>query len=91
MTLLVSTVVTYALWPNVVRANGGPGVFATTRSLLQHNANVVMAMTEVAFLGGLPVYWSHVSISILFGILYVIFAWVTMYQWHEKGPGEFTR
>ena len=89
-TLLVAAVVKYALWPAAIKSSGNGGVLMKTRPLLQHNANVVMALAELLLLGGLPVYIRHISLSFVWGISYTFFSWATMTHWNEqngKGPG----
>ena len=62
---------------------------AVPAALLQHNANVVMALSEVALLGGLPVHMSHISLPILFGIAYVIFTWSIRNYWNPTSGSSF--
>jgi hypothetical protein len=86
-TLLVGAVVKYALWPMTLKSTGPDHVFKSTRALLQHNVNVMMAVFEVGLLGGLPVKMGHISLAVLFGITYVFFTWSIMYRWVPgKGP-----
>lgn len=86
MTLLIGAVVKYALWPALIKETGRGDAFLLPRALLQHNANVIMAVTEVTLMGGLPVRFSHISISVLYGCSYVIFTWAVMNVWHRQGP-----
>mmetsp|Transcript_6987 Transcript_6987/g.9447 ORF Transcript_6987/g.9447 Transcript_6987/m.9447 type:complete len:316 (-) Transcript_6987:99-1046(-) len=86
---LVSAVVKYALWPTVLK-QGGPARSATFKkftSLMQHNANIFMVLFEVCILGGTPVLLSHIAVSPLFGVLYVLFVWAVTNHWcPEKRP-----
>jgi hypothetical protein len=87
MTLLIGAVVKYALWPAVVKQHGNGGTFLTPRALLLHNGNVLMAVCEVSLLGGLPVRFSHLSISVLYGCAYIVFTWLIQLQWRNgDGP-----
>ena len=86
VTFLIGAVVKYALWPATVKSQGHGGSFLTARALLQHNANVIMAMTEAALLGGLPVQFSHISTSMLYGCAYILFTWAVQMSWHGQGP-----
>jgi hypothetical protein len=86
MALLIGAVVKYALWPAQIKQTGHGDVFKTPWVLLQHNANVIMAVTEMALMGGLPVRFSHLSISVLYGSAYVIFSWSMQMVWHGRGP-----
>lgn len=87
--LLVSAVVTYALWPATVKKLGNGGVLTTRASLLQHNANSIMALTEVALLGGLPVHMQHISLPILFGVTYILFTWSIRNVWNPSSGSAF--
>ena len=86
-TLLVAAVVRYTIWPNVLKHGGSTKELKHPRTLLMHNANVIMALSEVCLLGGLPIHLSHVSMAPLFGILYVIFTWCMTYQWADQSHG----
>jgi len=86
MTLLIGAVVKYALWPAQIKATGDGSNFKTTRALLQHNANVIMAVADVALLGGLPMRMYDIPISVLYGCTYVLFSWAIMMTWHGQGP-----
>ena len=80
-TLLVASVVRYALWPMQLKNGKDTGPFKSVRAIFEHNANVVMALTEVALLGGPPVRWQDFSVAPLFGITYVLFAWYMSTHW----------
>ena len=86
-TLLVAAVVRYAIWPNILRNGGSTNELRHPRTLLMHNANVIMALSEVCWMGGLPVHISHIGIAPLFGLSYVVFTWCTMHQWTNKCHG----
>jgi hypothetical protein len=86
--LLVSAVVTYAIWPATLKKLGHGGVLTTPASLLQHNANIGMALMEVALLGGLPVHMRHLSLPILFGVTYIFFTWSIRNVWNHPNGGS---
>jgi hypothetical protein len=86
MTLLIGAVVKYALWPAQIKQTGSGDVLLTFRALLQHNANVIMAVTDAALLGGLPVQMADIPISVLYGCAYVVFTYAIMMTWHGQGP-----
>mmetsp|Transcript_11470 Transcript_11470/g.16137 ORF Transcript_11470/g.16137 Transcript_11470/m.16137 type:complete len:318 (+) Transcript_11470:147-1100(+) len=86
---LVSTIVTYALWPVALKARGPEGTkgFKTECGLMMHNANVFFVLCEVCLLGGLPVKLSHAAAGPLWGAIYVLFSWSMMNYWKpEHGP-----
>jgi hypothetical protein len=87
-TLLVSAVIRYAIWPRLIATNGATVNLKTLRNVLMHNANVLMATTEIALLGGLPVLWRHVSLAPLVGCAYVVWSWSATGIWNgpEHGP-----
>ena len=88
-TLLVSTVVRYAIWPQVLKGTGDTSDLAHPRTLLWHNANSVLALIEVALLGGLPVVVSHVAIAPMFGIAYIFFSWAMAPYWSPQDGPQF--
>ncbi len=88
-TLLVATIVRYVIWPAILKKTGHGGAMVTTPALLQHNANVFMAMSEVALLGGLPVHMSHISLPVLFGVTYVFFTWAIRNYWNPSSGSAF--
>ena len=93
-TLLVATVVRYVIWPMVLKESAVAGDTTTTttttaaahvlinpRALLQHNVNVLFAVSETALLGGVPVVWQFVPFSTLTGCLYIVFSWAMAPYW----------
>lgn len=87
-TLLVSFVVSHAIWPNIIRQGGNTSEISSPRTLIWHNANVIMALSEVSLLGGLPVKLGHFAVSPMYGIAYIFVAWSLMhYYWAEPMAG----
>uniref|UniRef100_A0A7S1VSZ3 Uncharacterized protein n=1 Tax=Grammatophora oceanica TaxID=210454 RepID=A0A7S1VSZ3_9STRA len=87
-TLLVASVIRYAIWPNVIKQGGSTANLKHPRTLIMHNANVLIALTEIALLGGLPLRFSEMALAPLYGILYVVFSWSMRSRWAapENGP-----
>jgi hypothetical protein len=86
-TLLVSFVVTYAIWPNLLRQKISTKNIKSPRTLIWHNANVMMALTESFLLGGIPVRIRYIAVAPMLGILYVLFTWYRMNSWKPtEGP-----
>lgn len=52
-----------------------------------HNINVLYAITESVYLGGLPVRLSEVSLAPLVGVAYVLFTWNMTRMWAEPQHG----
>ena len=91
-TLLVAAVVKYALWPQSLKNGAGKDPtksFKVFRVLCFHNLNVVLAMSEVALWGGLPVRFHDASLAILFGCAFVAFAWAIRNGWNPSAGPQF--
>eukprot|EP01126_Amoeba_proteus_P002401 TRINITY_DN10745_c0_g1_i4.p1 TRINITY_DN10745_c0_g1~~TRINITY_DN10745_c0_g1_i4.p1 ORF type:complete len:301 (-),score=24.23 TRINITY_DN10745_c0_g1_i4:144-1046(-) len=82
--LLVSTVVTYVLIPSARNLNVPPGsedpskTFYTIPALLMHNANTFFMVLEFLFNRLDHFNFMHFPYPLLWGILYVIFAWIVV-------------
>jgi len=87
-TLLVSAVVRYAIWPACIK-RGDSSNCQSWRALTWHNANAFMSICEVSLLGGLPVLFSHISLSVILGTSYIIFSWCHMHSWTPDGRPNF--
>mmetsp|Transcript_24825 Transcript_24825/g.35023 ORF Transcript_24825/g.35023 Transcript_24825/m.35023 type:complete len:153 (-) Transcript_24825:1913-2371(-) len=85
--MLVSIAVRYAIWPMNLSKGESTVSLKHPRVLINHNATSIMALTEVALLGGLPVRLSDFPIAPLFGIVYTLFTWSMMYQWTTRDQG----
>jgi hypothetical protein len=86
-TLLVSAVIRYAIWPNILRRGNSTKEISRLRTLIWHNANVVMALSETALWGGIPVKLGHVAVSPMYGFLYIVCAWSLQHFWRpDVGP-----
>merc|ERR1711862_194792 len=58
----------------------------TALSQLEHNVNIIMALTELLLLGGIPLGgfphgFLHSPLPVIYGITYVFFSWATMNHW----------
>jgi len=91
LTMLVSVVVTYALWPNALKrgVKGATDGFKGNSTLLQHNANIIMSLIEIGLLGGLPVRFADMALAPLFGIFYIFFSWSMRFSWVPSGEPQF--
>ena len=87
MTLLVASVVRYAIWPIAIKMGADTKPFRTPRGLVEHNFNVLMALVEVGLLGGIPVRMTDFSVAPLFGIVYVLFSWSMVNKWAPPSEG----
>ena len=81
--ILVSTVVTYILWPELHKKRGPSGTerFKVWNVLLQHNLNSIFVILEIAIIGNIPILLSHVVFPPIFGIFYVLFSWFMPNRW----------
>ena len=84
VSILVSAVVKYALWPMAKEHGENIKLLKAPAALLQHNLNSVAALVEVGLLGGLPVCASHFALPPLYGILYLLFSYSMMYSWVDQ-------
>lgn len=90
LTLLVSVVVTYSLWPNALKAkNPNTTNFKKPTVLLQHNANALMTLLEVGLLGGIPIRFSDMALAPLFGLFYIFFSWSMRFRWTPCKSPQF--
>ncbi|VEU44306.1 unnamed protein product [Pseudo-nitzschia multistriata] len=89
LAMLVSCVVKYSIWPQVVKG-GKPHNLAGIRNQLQHNCNSIFSLLEVTVLGGIPVVFSHLSMATFMGVVYILFTWTMATAYfgdsHDKGP-----
>ena len=90
--ILVSTVVTYVIWPFALKQEGETKrkILRSLKSngaLMQHNLNSVAALVEVTLMGRLPVVASHFAIPLLYGIVYIMFTYSMAYSWTDKSKG----
>ena len=88
LSMLVSAVVSYALWPKALRGKGSQDL-KRWYILLQHNANVIMSLIEVGLLGGLTCRFTDIAVAPLFGVTFVLFAWLMKNKWLESGEPQF--
>lgn len=97
ITLLVGVVTKYVLWPEALKREGPTHILKHWLCLMQHNANVIMAASEVLFLGRMPVMgdtaeeyfvygngrlYKYFILTVIYGIAYVFFSWSTIMHWN---------
>lgn len=87
--LLVSFVISYAIWPNIIRQGGSTANIKATRTLIWHNANLMMALAEIVLLGGIPVKLEHFAVAPIFGTIYVLVTWSLMHYWKPSAGPQF--
>ena len=89
MSMLVSTVIKYGIWPRLLQA-GGPTKTIQLKSftnLMEHNVNVIFVFIEAGLIGNLPIYLRHLFMAPLFGMVYVLFSYVMASRWTPgNGP-----
>lgn len=84
--LLVSLIVTYVLWPDDVKQGHSTDVYKRPWILLMHTLNSTAALTEVGIMGGIPCRFPQdFASSPMFGMVYILFAWVASHArfWTE--------
>ena len=84
VSILVSAVVKYALWPMAKEHGENIKLLKAPAALLQHNLNTLAALVEVGLLGGLPVCASHFALPPIYGIFYLLFSYSMMYSWVDQ-------
>mmetsp|Transcript_9527 Transcript_9527/g.14023 ORF Transcript_9527/g.14023 Transcript_9527/m.14023 type:complete len:330 (+) Transcript_9527:130-1119(+) len=89
LSLLVSFVVRYALWPKALKGSMETEGFKKTTALIQHNANIIMSLTEIGLLGGLPMRFTDMALAPMVGIVYIVFAWSVRFQLTSCGSPQF--
>jgi len=82
--LLVSGVVKYVLWPMAVRDDHNRKLIRHPSMLLEHNLNSIASLVEVGLLGDMPVRYQDVSLVVLFGMAYVLFAYSMTHRWCDS-------
>ena len=87
VSILVSAVAKFALWPMSQSADNIRKRLRTRSALLQHNVNTIAALVELGMLGGLPVCLTHFAFLPLYGILYLLFSYAMMYSWTDRRHG----
>ena len=75
VSILITFIVTYILIPGGKSKGLDVSNLFTIPSLLMHNANIIFMVTE-GCINKIPIYMSHVPFVVLYGIIYVLFAWI---------------
>mmetsp|Transcript_21036 Transcript_21036/g.46136 ORF Transcript_21036/g.46136 Transcript_21036/m.46136 type:complete len:317 (-) Transcript_21036:106-1056(-) len=72
--LLVSVVTTYVLIPSAPRGSVGRNILKRPRTLIMHNANIVLCSIELLF-NRQRIMWQLAGLPVLWGMYFVIFTW----------------
>jgi hypothetical protein len=83
-TLLVAGIIRYVIWPQVLRDGGTTEDLRCLRNRLMHNFNVLMAVSELALLGGIGIRLEDMVFGTLLGCLYTLFMWCMTNSWGVK-------
>lgn len=90
LSLLVSAIVKYVLWPHALSQPGAHNtkLLKAPGALLEHNWNVVCCLLEVSILGGLPIRYADFAWAPLFGLAYVLYSYIMVWSWAapQYGP-----
>jgi hypothetical protein len=87
ISMLVSAVVRYVLWPKALRGKGSH-MLKSWDTLVQHNANIVLSLVEIGLLGGLPIRLDDWIAAPAFGICYIIFSWFMIHRLVPSGEPQ---
>jgi len=83
---LVTIVVTFVIWPGMLRKKQTSESIRTPCALAMHNANIAMCGMEMVF-ASTNAHLSHMAVAPLFGCIYVFFSWYHAPLWKpEAGP-----
>lgn len=88
VSMLVSAVVRYVIWPKSLKAKK-TDTLKSFPVLLQHNANIIFSLIEMGLLGSYTVRFTDMAVAPLFGLCYVLFAWSMKHVWLESGEPQF--
>ena len=83
--MIVSSITRYVLWPRSLDTTG----FKTKASLFQHNGNIIVAFTEVAILGRIPMLLTYMPLGVLYGAIYILHSWNMTHRWLPSGEPQF--
>ena len=72
---LVTIIVGFVIWPELVREGKATGNLSTTHDFLMHNVTVFEVLTELIF-GRVPIGSAHLPYGLLWGLSYVAWTWV---------------
>jgi hypothetical protein len=86
---LVSAVVKYAIWPQLLASKVDTLGLKSFKSLMMHNGCVFMLLLEVGLFGGIPITMSHFPLAPLFGLSYIVFAWYMSNKWNPQAGPQF--
>lgn len=78
---LVSSVIRYVIWPQVLKGPGDTTALKHIRNKFSHNLNSVYVLSEIALLGGLPVRLSEMYLGPIYGCIYIWIAWSLTAFW----------
>lgn len=90
VTVQIAFLVRFVLWPEALKNGIGKDPTATfklIRQLAYHNLNVVLALTEISLLGGIPVSYTDFPVGVFYGLAYVLFTWAIRNHWDPTGKG----
>lgn len=76
ISILVSLVVTYVLYPFAVKAKADYSVLFEWPSLAMHNLNLIFMAVELLINSFPSVNPWHAPFAVLYGVVYVVFAWI---------------
>ena len=91
MSMLVSAVIKYAIWPRLFQ-KGGPTKTTDLKrftNLMSHNMNVIFVFIEVGFLGNLSVDIKHIFVAPIFGMTYALYSYCMASRWTPGNGAQF--
>jgi len=85
--MLVSSIIKYVIWDQIRKQGGNTKNLQRSSTLIHHTINSILAISEVALLGGIPVRMQEFSVAPLYGLVYILFAWMTRHSYTEAKHG----
>jgi hypothetical protein len=86
--LLVSVIVSFVLWPGLLKDNNDTSGMRATTVLLMHNFNSFAVVCEMV-VAGTRLHPNLIAVAPLYGLLYVLFAWVWSHRCQPKDGVQY--
>jgi hypothetical protein len=86
--LLVTIIVSFVIWPEKIKLEQDTTGLGEGNTLAQHCFNTVMVVCELHF-GATPLILAHAPLVPLYGLAYVLFAWIWSHRVSPKHGVQF--
>lgn len=89
ISMLVSFVVRYVLWPQEMKKPEGSIGLRRPVAIIQHNLNVIASILEIGVLGSIPIRLNEVAFTLLWGVVYIFFTFFISHRMVESREPQF--